>query len=185
MIKATYKDKSIAIDIITNSFKDNLSVHYVAGTNINQIKKLIEYSFLQAINFGEVLFNDDKTACCFIINPKQKRTTIKSIIWDIKLLFSVIGIVHLSKVLKKEKIVLNNHPKNKDYIHLWYIGVKPSLQGQGIGTNFLKEIQAYSTLPIYLETSIKNNVSFYEKNNFKLYNEYHFGFIMYMFKYVK
>lgn len=185
MRKGTRKDQEIAVDIITKSFKDNLSVQYVAGKNINSIKKLVEYSFFQAINFGEVIFNDEKTACCFIIDPTKKRTTFNSIIWDIKLLFSVIGLLNVSKVLKKEKIVEENHPENKDYLHLWYIGVVPEKQGKGIGTKLLNDIQEHYNKPIYLETSMVDNVPFYTKNKFELYNEHDFGFTMHMFKYLK
>lgn len=185
MIIGTKKDKSLAIKILTNSFKDNLSVQYVAGKNINTIKKLIEYSFYQAFNFGEIIFNNEKNACCFIINPAKKQTTLNSIIWDIKLLFSVIGLFNVSKVLKKEKIVQMNHPNNVNYLHLWYIGVLPNEQGKGLGSKLLNEIQDHYDKPIYLETSMKNNVTFYTKNKFELYSEHNFGFIMYMFKYLK
>ncbi|WP_262511119.1 GNAT family N-acetyltransferase [Chitinophaga flava] len=53
---------------------------------------------------------------------------------------------------------------------LWFIGVMPGTQRQGIGRQLLREAVAHSGCPVYLETSMKENVQWYRKNGFEVYH---------------
>ena len=99
----------------------------------------MEYSYFVANSFGEIYISEDQLACALLIDPSKKKTTLKSIFWDLKLLFKCIGIFNIGKVLKREKSIKQYHP-NEDFIHLWYIGVKKSEQGKGRGTQLMHQI---------------------------------------------
>ena len=108
-----------------------------------------------------------------MLHPSNKKTTFKSILWDIKLVVNCIGIGNISKVLKRESEIKKNHP-DFPFIHLWYIGVDPNAQGKGHGTRLIQEIITDSkklNLPIYLETSNTRNFPFYEKSGFRVIHE--------------
>lgn len=165
-------DKSRIIDILCESFYDNKSVNFVVKQDHKKDKRLrvlMEYSYFIGENFGKIYLNDDKSACAILIDPSKKKTTFKSIVWDIKLLISCIGIANVSNVMKREKEIKKNHP-TIDFIHLWYIGVSTNNQGKGIGTSLMNEIiQDYKkkNQPIYLETSTTKNFPFYERLGFE------------------
>ena len=58
--------------------------------------------------------------------------------------------------------------------YLWGLGVEPSRQGQGIGGLLIQPVLARadaSSLPCYLETMNKKNVSFYVKHGFKIVSD--------------
>src|SRR5437867_579596 len=104
MINATFQDKRIVVNILTNSFSDNKSVNYVVKQDeqrLDRIKKLMEYSFEICMLFGAVYLSKDKKGCALILFPDKKKTTLKSIVLDAKLAFSCIGISNIKKALKR------------------------------------------------------------------------------------
>jgi len=170
MIKVSHNDKDFVVNIITEAFKNNKSIHFVIGKKgdfIQKLKYLISYSFEEGMDFGEVFMNNEKTSVAIFIHPDKKRTTVKSILRDMKLIFKVIGIANITKVLARDKKIKVFHPKANDFSHLWYIATEENSQGKGHGSAFLQElIHHYQDRKILLETSTKENFPFYEKNGF-------------------
>ena len=111
---ANYNDKALVVDILTKSFDTNESVNYIAKQDKNRIKRvsaLMEYSFEECFMFGEVFLSDDEKACALVLYPDKKRTTIKSILLDMKLIFSCIGIENIKKALARESKIKQLQPK--------------------------------------------------------------------------
>lgn len=165
-------DKNHIIDILTQSFYDNKSTNFVIKKDKTKTKRfstLIKYSIFYGENFGEVFLSDDKTACYITLDSSRKKTTLKSIYWDLRLIFQCVGIKNVRKVLKREALIKSNHPE-EDFIHLWYIGVAPSEQGKGKGTLLMKAIIKKAKTQnkrIFLETSVERNFGYYEALGFK------------------
>jgi ribosomal protein S18 acetylase RimI-like enzyme len=187
MDKANYNDKSRVVDILTQSFKDNTSVNYIIKQDKNRlqrIEELMNYSFKLSNKFGKTYVSNDNKACAIIIYPDKKRTTLKSMLWDIQFILKAIGIGNIRKALKREAAIKKFHPEIP-FTYLWFIGTEPSEQGKGIGTALMKEIISDSeklNRPICLETSTESNISWYEKFGFKTYQELDFGYKLYCMK---
>lgn len=168
--------KERVIDILFHSFYDNKSVNFVIKQDAKKNKRLrtlLEYSHFMGENFGKVILTEDQKACAILLDTRKKKTTLKAIIWDIKLAARCIGIGNLKKVMKRESAIKKAHPSG-DFIHLWYIGVEPNNQGNGLGTNLMNEIiqEARSEgLPVYLETSNERNFPFYERLGFEKFSD--------------
>lgn len=164
-------DKNHIIDILTDSFEDNKSTNFVIKQDQKREKRfrsLIEYSIYYGEKFGEVFLSEDKKACYIILDTEKKKTTLGSMIWDLRLVLKCIGVFRVGKVMKREALIKSHHP-NEDFIHLWYIGVDPSIQGKGRGTQLMQSIiqKAQSAnKKIYLETSTQQNFKFYESFGF-------------------
>ena len=132
MTKATSSDKSIILDILTRSFDDNKSVNYVVKQGhkrVDRIRALMNYSFNVCNEFGEVWISGDQQACALILFPDRKRSSLRALLWDLKLALSVKGIERVNAVLKREAMIKANHPK-EPIAYLWFIGVNPQLQGK-------------------------------------------------------
>lgn len=187
MIRANYPEKELVIDILSGSFDANQSVNYIAQQDKKRLKRvraLMDYSFEVCYSFGEVFLSEDKKACALVLFPDQKRTTLKSILLDIKLIFSCIGIGNIFKALKRESKIKSLQPKEAMY-YLWFIGVKPQYQHTGIGMKLLDEIIKHSDAmerPIYLETSTTSNLPWYKKFGFEIYNELDLGYKLFFLK---
>jgi ribosomal protein S18 acetylase RimI-like enzyme len=176
MIKANQNDKQLIIDILTKSFESNQSVNYIAKQDEKRLKRigaLMNYSFEVCHLFGDVFLSDDKKACALVLYPDKKKTTYKSILLDVKLILSCMGIENIKKALSRESKIKQLQPKELMY-YLWFIGVNPEYQNEGIGSVLLSEIIEDSEdkkRPIYLETSTLKNLPWYQKFGFQIYNE--------------
>src|SRR5688572_10526326 len=98
MIKADYKDRELIVNILTSSFDDNKSVNYIIkqdSKRTRRLRKLMEYSFDVCYLFGEVFLTDDKKACALIVLPDKKKATLKSIMLDLKLIVSCVGLLNI------------------------------------------------------------------------------------------
>src|SRR5688500_17316709 len=114
MKRATVNDRRLVIDILKKSFDDNKSVNYVVKQDQKRLERLnglMEYSFDVCNAFGEVWMSDDPQACALILFPDKKRTSLRTVLWDLKLYLSVIGLNSVSSVLKRESMIKNHHPK--------------------------------------------------------------------------
>lgn len=187
MIKAGRKDKSLIIDILSDSFDENQSVNYIVKHDEHRkkrIRALMDYSFEICYRFGAVYLSNDKTACALVLYPDQKKFSLATAWLDIKLVFNAIGLTRAGKAMSRESAIKSNYPKEPIY-YLWFLGVLGTNQNRGIGTQLLKEvIRDSQTLkrPVFLETSTLKNIPWYQKNGFEIYNELDFSYRLYMLK---
>jgi len=187
MKNANYEDKSLVTDILTKSFDTNQSVNYIAKQDrkrLKRIRALMDYSFEVCYLFGDVFLSDDRKACALILYPDKKKTTLKSILLDIKLILSCIGVENIKKAIARESKIKQLQPKELMY-YLWFIGVDPEHQNEGIGSILLDEIindSKNKQRPIYLETSTLKNLPWYKKYGFQIYNELDLSYKLFFLK---
>jgi len=156
MKKAHHDKKSLVVSLLTKSFNANQSVNYIIkqdAKRINRISALMDYSFEVCYLFGEVFLSDDEKGCALLMYPDKKKTTLKSILLDVKLIVSAVGFKNIKKTLSRESTITKIQPKELKY-YLWFIGVDPEYQNEGVGSVLLNEIIVDSEnkkRPIYLE----------------------------------
>jgi ribosomal protein S18 acetylase RimI-like enzyme len=187
MKRVEASEKSLVIDILAESFIDNPSVNYVVRQDAKRkerIRRLMDYSFNVCHAFGEVWISDDRQACALALYPERKRTNPNTILWDVTLATSVIGLNRVGKVLSRESKIKAFHP-NDPFCYLWFIGVKPSAQGTGKGSELLAQIINNSDLqgrPIYLETSVDRNLNWYKKHGFEIFQTLDLTYTLYLLR---
>ncbi|MBO9702141.1 MAG: GNAT family N-acetyltransferase [Sporocytophaga sp.] len=187
MIAAKIEDKSLVVDILTASFDQNISVNYVVkqdGQRKARIRRLMEYCFESCFHNGIVYLSKDRNACALILFPEQETVSLKSIMNDLRLAFSCIGPERLPKVLSRESKVKSYYPKQSIF-YLRFIGVHPDFQRKGIGSSLIADIVNEARTmkkPIYLETSMAENVKFYKNMGFELFNELHLPHQLFLFR---
>lgn len=187
MIKAYYADKTIVLDILSESFDLNKSVNYVAKQDkdrLKRIRNLMDYSFEMCYLFGDIYLSEDKTGCLLVLYPDKKKTTLKTILLDLKLAISCIGLSRIAKVLERESKIKVHHPKTP-ISYLWFIGVKSDAQKKGVGTKLLQEVIEESKLQyrdVYLETSTLTNIPWYEKFGFEIISELELTYKLFILK---
>lgn len=176
MIKASYHEKGLVIDILTKSFDTNQSVNYIVKQDSQRekrVKALMDYSFEVCYLFGDVFLSENKKACALILYPDKKKTTFKSILLDLKLILNCVGIGNIQKALSRESKIKKLQPKEPMY-YIWFIGVDPEHQSSGIGSKLLNEViddSKQKKRALYLETSTLKNIPWYKKFGFDVYNE--------------
>lgn len=184
MIKAEASHKYLVVDLLCQAFDGNPSVNYIIKQDRRRqerIKALMEYSFDTCLSSGEIWLSDNLNGCALFLYPNAKRTTLKSIYRDVQLIFKSIGIKRISLALKREGRINAIRPKIP-CIYLWFIGVRPQVQQKGIGSALLKNVIGHAEklqLPVYLETSILQNLPWYEQFGFTVYNKFTFDHTLY------
>jgi ribosomal protein S18 acetylase RimI-like enzyme len=187
MKKATKGDRQLVIEILTDSFDENQSVNYIVKPDIKRVQRiraLMAYSFDICFLFGEVYLNANKTACALVMYPHKKKTTLKSIWLDIMLVVKSIGIGRAGKAMSREAQIKSRYPREPFY-YLWFIGVDKSAQHQGEGNRLLNEVikeAEKQNLPILLETSTLQNIPWYNRFNFEIYDKIEFTYTLFMLK---
>jgi len=183
---ATEGHRNIVVNILTKAFDQNKSFNSIIiqdHKRVERIKKVFDYYFTLNLKYGRILLSDDEKACAVISFPDQKRTTIKTIFLDVKLLF-LLGIKSVKKGFSREAVISKTHPRTNFY-YLLFIGVEPRNQGQGKGSELLKDLINDSEKmgrPIYLETYLDKNVDLYKKNGFNIFKTLQFDFPVYCMK---
>ncbi len=181
------EDDQRIVDILTEAFADNRSVNYVVKQGhhrIDHIRHLMRYAVATGHDFGEVWLSPDRQACALTVLPDTKRTTVASVKRDIGLAFSSTGLRKVYQTLHREGQIQARHPP-EPFCHLWFLGVARAHQGQGLGSVLLEElIRHYDTQrrDIYLETSTRRNLPWYEKFGFEVYHELNFTYPLYMMR---
>lgn len=187
MIRAEYKDRSRVVDILVSSFDDNKSVNYIIPQDKDRkqrIKRLMEYSFDLCYLSGKVFLSDDKKGCALVMLPGKKKTSLRSVWLDLKLIVTCIGLFNIKKALWREARIKKHQPKEPAY-YLWFIAVDPAQQGRGTGSRLLNEIISESEAEkrtICLETSTLKNLPWYRKSGFTIYNELDLGYRLFFLK---
>lgn len=187
MRKAEPRDKDLIVDILTRSFEANQSVNYIVKQDKKRIKRieaLMDYSFEICYLFGDVFLSEDKKACALILYPDKKKTLLKSILLDARLIFTCVGLSNIKKTMHREAMIKKLQPKEPMY-YLWFIGVDPEYQNEGIGSKLLQEIiddSSKKQRAIFLETSTLKNIPWYKKFDFHIYHELELSYKLFFLK---
>ncbi len=187
MRSATRNDKLLVTDLLSAAFDDNLSVNFIVRQDDQRkarIHALMDYSFEVCYHSGKVWLSDDNRACALVLYPHKKRTTLKSIWLDAKLIFKAVGIGGIKKTLDREAKIKAKQPK-EPMAYLWFIGVSPLYQRQGIGNKLLKQVIADAErqgLPVYLETSTERNLPWYDQHGFTEYDTLDLSYTLHFLK---
>jgi Acetyltransferase (GNAT) domain len=187
MLRAQHTDKALVVNILINSFYDNKSVNYILkqdNKKNERLKRLMEYAFDNCLLFGEVFITADKKGCALLMYPDKKRTTLQSIVLDAKFAFTCLGLLNITRAMKREDKIKQVHPSGLLF-YLWFIAIDLNYQNKGIGSQLMHDIileAQKNNRTICLETSILKNVPWYEKFGFSIYHEFNFGYKLFSLK---
>lgn len=173
------EDRKLVIDILVDAFEGNKSVDFVVGNSRKNRKVLMEYSLENCLENGDVFISDSGNSCVLIKYSYQKKKPLKLLWWDVKLALSGIGVSNIRKVLERESSIEKTQPE-EPFVYVWFIGVSPSHQGKGEGSEamkFVSDLAKEKGLPICLETSTERNFNWYESLGYSVYETSNrFGF---------
>lgn len=187
MKKVTTAAKSKVVNILTKAFNENLSVNYIVKQDkhrAKRIKALMDYSFDICNKYGEVYFSEDENACALVLFPELKNDSFWTISKDLELIAKSIGFLNIFKALKRESLIKKAQLKDNVY-YLWFIGVDPSSQSNGLGSELLNGLVRKAKQmgrTVCLETSTERNIPWYQKNGFEIYNKIDLGYELFFLK---
>lgn len=191
MIKAGKIHKEKVIEILYECFEKNKSVNWIVKQDSKKkerIRDLMDYSFEACIEIGEIYLTENLTGVIIFSNSDDKLPILEEAYLTVRLIWKVTGIFGIGKALQREKYINRFHPQDEEFIYIWFLGVRKTEQGRGVGSKMLQEVINKSNneqLPIYVETSTEENLKFYKKHGFEVYHispEDVFGFKLYFLR---
>ncbi len=185
MVPITKQNKPRVIEILSKAFDNNGSINYLVKQDKKRkkrIEKLVKYLLFQGEKFGKVVTDEDLNAVLIFTYSDKKKTTLASIIQTVKLALGVVGIENIPKALKREALLKKNHPTHP-FVHMWFLGVDPKKQNEGIGDKLLRQAIVYcKDKPIYAETSVTHLLNWYQKLGFEIIKTLDLGYTLYVMK---
>lgn len=91
------------------------------------------------------------------------------------MLVNATGIARFGRLLKLRSAMDAQHPMERPHDYLWFLGVHPDAQGQGIGSRLLASKTARLDAAgrhAFLETATPRNVPLYSRHGFEVIGEY-------------
>lgn len=171
MILAQKQDIPQLVKILLYPFQYNLSVNKCIKQDkkkLSRIENQIKYVSRISIRNNWAFMNKDQTGAVLCVPSDGKKATLED---DFFFIRKVSGLKLGFKLMKRERLLSKYHP-SEPFCHLWYIGVDITLQRKGEGSRMIQFVQnkcKEENLPIYLETSNEDNIKFYQKNGFEMF----------------
>ncbi len=191
MIEADKTHKEKVIEILSECFETNKTVNWIVKQDSKRkerIRHLMDYSFEACIETGQIYITENHTGVIVCSNSDDKLPILEEAFLTLRFVLKVTGIEGIGKALRREKYINQFHPQDEEYIYIWFIGLKKTEQGRGVGSSMLQEVITRSNneqTPIYLETSNERNFNFYKKHGFEVYHispDDMFGFKLYFLR---
>jgi GNAT superfamily N-acetyltransferase len=105
------------------------------------------------------------------LGPQPIRRELRAL----PMLFGATGFGRFNRLLQLRTAMDGHHKMDRPHDYLWFLGVRPDLQGSGIGSRLLASKAARldrNGRPGFLETATPRNVPFYASHGFETVSEY-------------
>ena len=191
MFKADKIHKEKVIEILSECFETNKSVNWIVKQDEKRkerIRYLMEYSFEACVEIGQVYLTDNVSGVIIYSNSDDKLPILKEAFLTVQYVWKVTGVDGIGRALRREQYVNQFHPTDQEFLYIWFIGLKKTEQGKGLGSAMLHEVIDKSNkeqIPIYVETSNERSLNFYSKHGFEVYHtspDDLFGFKLYFMR---
>lgn len=176
--KATRADSAQLTAVLARAFDDDPLVNWAVAQDRRRARRVYEFMSTGlnrlTMPFGEVYTTEAiQGGACW--TPPGK--------WKLGMLQQLMLLPSMAKVTTWRRIpaimgginaVEKKHPHDPHY-YLLALGVEPELQGRSLGTQLMAPVLARCDaegMPAYLESSKEVNVPLYERNGFKVTEEF-------------
>lgn len=157
-----------SMEIVKDDSKRKKRFHYLARY---MVEKAIEKD-------GLIVSENGRGIAILYRTHHNDRKFFKDMIQDLKLAYHVTGIRKGLKVMKTQKYVREQRPKEGEYLYCWFWGILEDSRGSDDSKtayqmkNRFYEIAKDLQLPIYAETRIRRISLAYRRYGFELFHEW-------------
>ena len=173
--KASLEDISTLSNVLADSLKETALTSWLVPKDKYYKEKILNYSnfLLQLAVPHELIYTTEKLEGAALWIPPHKWEM--NLMQEITLLPKVIkytGVKQFISRISGLTKLTSKHPKDAHY-YLMTVGVKPEVQGKGIGSSLLQPVLLLADtqgIPCYLETSNEKTLGLYKKHGFSIIN---------------
>jgi ribosomal protein S18 acetylase RimI-like enzyme len=176
MLESSTPVSTIA-QVLAESFADDPSFNIVFDQHadrLSTIRAFFEPFVVDATKRGKIVLAPNLQGACIwypaeveIFNEQFEQVLVE-IIKTITKLAGEETAQRFQQVIEQ----VGNHEPQQSHCEVFFLGLKPSARGKGIGQDLIKPVLDYADqnqLPCYLVSSNSRNISFYERHGFEKY----------------
>ncbi len=176
--KATAADVPALTGVIARAFDDDPFINWFVaqdGKRAQRIHNMMGVALRKmTLPFGEVYTSDGLQGGALWTPPGKWKLGLLQQFMLIPDMARSVTLRRLPKVMSGVNGVEKKHPQTSHY-YLMVLGVEPSLQGRGVGTQLMAPILERcdrERVPAYLETATERNLPLYQRKGFKVTEEH-------------
>jgi ribosomal protein S18 acetylase RimI-like enzyme len=172
--RATGAEAACITETLADAFASDPILNWVVRNDTQRAKamvRLFQWAVKRGFDFGHVDQIADCSAAAVWLRPPGIEAT--GLIKELSLLPAMVEIMGLGGLAKGnalQKAMAVHHPKASHW-YLAFLGVRPSRQGQGLGSRLLKHhltrVDA-ERAAAYLETGSDDNIRLYQRHGFEV-----------------
>jgi GNAT superfamily N-acetyltransferase len=175
--KVTAGDRERLVAMMARAFDDDPIANFFAAQDRRRARRVLDFmdvAYRMTSPHGEVYTTDGIEGGAAWTPPGKWKM---GIVDQLKMLPSFVRVATLRRlpgVMSALNAVEKKHPHEPHY-YLLGIGVEPELQGRGLGTQLMAPVLEKcdrERMPAYLESSKEVNVPLYERNGFKVTEQF-------------
>ena len=174
MRQANRRDRTLVVNIITETFQNNPDINWMFSAKGNQsknIRRLADYAFFKCYNRNGVFISSNGKGVALFYKIDKRKFSILEIYYEIRFALLSIPFSKILEVLRRESYRKSKRPKNESYYYFWFLGVLKEGAHAGFELNReLINIAQKERVPIYLETAIERNKNIYERIGYETYD---------------
>ncbi|CAM4115995.1 hypothetical protein [Gillisia limnaea] len=175
------KEIPTSMEIVKDDSKKDKRFHYLATHMVEK-----------AIKKDALIISENQKGIAILFKTSSKDDNFWSEIPEqLGLLINVTGFKKAMNILKIQKYIKNQRPKEGEYLYCWFWGILADARGADTQTGkemkdeFYRQAVEYN-LPLYAETRMRQNSIVYQRFGFELFNEWKHpsGDTMYFLRYI-
>lgn len=170
-------DEDRLLAVLVRAFDADPLVDWLVLDDRRRAKRLeclFRWLLRRTVPLGTSLTTADHAAVALWSGPSQWRLSLVGQLLLFPRLIEVAGIRRLLSRIYGVSLMQKKHPAYPHH-HLVALATEPALQGRGFGSRLLAEGLKRSDqlrLPAYLETAVERNVAFYQRQGFRVLEQF-------------
>jgi GNAT superfamily N-acetyltransferase len=176
--KATVADVPVLTGVLAQAFAHDPVINWIVRQDAKRddgVRRFFDLSLRRlTLPYGEVYTTLDRSGAALWTPPGRWKLGPAEQLRLVPQGVRVTGLRRLPAVMLGLDALERRHPRAEHY-YLLELGVLPSFQGQGIGTALMQPVLAQcdrTGAPAYLETAVERNLPLYERNGFRITEEF-------------
>lgn len=175
--KATAADREKLVAVMARAFDDDPMANWFVAQDKRRARRIYDFmdvAYRITSPGGELYTTDGIEGGAFWSPPGKWKMGILQQLMLMPAMIRTSTIKRVPAIMGGLNAVEKKHPHEPHY-YLLALGVEPELQGRGVGTRLMAPILERcdrERIPAYLESSKAVNVALYERNGFKVTEEF-------------
>ncbi|MFO7720135.1 MAG: hypothetical protein R6W85_06825 [Gillisia sp.] len=175
------KEIPTSMEIVKEDSKKDERFHYLATHMVEK-----------ALKKDALIISENQKGIAILFKTSSKDDNFWAEIPEqLGLLINVTGFRKAMNILKSQKYIKDQRPKEGEYLYCWFWGILADARGADTQTGkemkdeFYRQAVEYN-LPLYAETRMRKNALVYQRFGFELFNEWKHpsGDTMYFLRYI-